>query len=140
MAATRNLLLNGGLDVTRGRNTSINQPLPIIPADRIRFGAELHDKTLGPIVSPYVGANVKYVYGQTRTAQDFPSSSVNSYTLVGLTLGGSFNAGASRLTVDAGVDNLLNTEYQDVLNVYRAFGIDMPGRNYFMKVSIPFGS
>ena len=62
------------------------------------------------------------------------------YALVGLSLGGAFNAGTNRLTVDAGVDNLLNTGYQDVLNVYRAFGIEMPGRNYFMKVSIPFGS
>ena len=140
VAATGILLLNGGLDVTRGRNTSIGQPLPIIPADRIRFGAELHDKTLGPIVSPYVGANVKYVYGQTRTEQDFPSNPVNSYALMGLSLGGAFNAGVSRLTVDAGVDNVLNTGYQDVLNVYRAFGIEMPGRNYFVKVGIPFGS
>ena len=140
VAATGILLLNAGLDLTRGRNTSINQPLPIIPADRIRFGAELHDKTLGPIVSPYVGANVKYVYQQTRTQQDFPSDPVYSYALMGLSLGGSFNAVGSRLTVDAGVDNLLNVGYQDVLNVYRAFGIEMPGRNYFMRVSIPFGS
>ncbi len=140
VAATEILRLNGGLDVTRGRNTALNQPLPIIPADRIRFGAELHDKSLGPVVSPYLGTNVKYVYQQTRTAQDFPSDPVNSYALVGLSLGGAFNAGGSRLTVDAGVDNLLNTGYQDVLNVYRAFGIEMPGRNYFMKVSVPFGS
>ncbi|MFI5346359.1 MAG: TonB-dependent receptor [Elusimicrobiota bacterium] len=140
VAATQNLLLNGGLDLTRGRNTSVNQPLPIIPADRLRFGAELHDKTLGPVVAPYLGANVKYVYQQTRTQQDFPSAPVNSYALVGLTMGGAFNAGLNRLTVDAGVENLMNVGYQDVLNVYRAFGIEMPGRNYFMKVSIPFGS
>ncbi|MFI5362737.1 MAG: TonB-dependent receptor [Elusimicrobiota bacterium] len=140
VAATKILLVNGGLDVTRGRNTAIGQPLPIIPADRIRFGAELHDKSLGPVLSPYLGANVKYVYQQTRTAQDFPSTTVNSYALMGLSLGGAFNALGNKLTVDAGVDNLLNTGYQDVLNVYRAFGIEMPGRNYFMKVSIPFGS
>ncbi|MFI5348621.1 MAG: TonB-dependent receptor [Elusimicrobiota bacterium] len=140
VAATDILLLNGGLDVTRGRNTAINQPLPIIPADRIRFGAELHDKSLGPILSPYLGANVKYVYQQTRTAQDFPSDPVYSYALMGLSVGGAFNAVGNRLTVDAGVDNLMNVGYQDVLNVYRAFGIEMPGRNYFMKVSIPFGS
>jgi iron complex outermembrane receptor protein len=139
-AATENLLVNAGLDLTRGRNTSLNQPLPIIPADRMRFGAELHDKSLGPVVSPYLGANVKYVLQATRTAQDFPSNPVNSYALMGLTLGGAFNAGGSRLTVDAGVDNLLNHGYQDVLNVYRAFGIEMPGRNYFVKVGIPFGS
>ena len=46
----------------------------------------------------------------------------------------------NRVTLDAGVDNLFNRGYIDFNSILKEFNIQNPGRNVYVRVSVPFGS
>ena len=46
----------------------------------------------------------------------------------------------NRVSLDAGVDNLLNKSYIDYNSILKEFNIQNPGRNVYVKLSVPFGS
>ena len=94
------LTMTGGYDIVRGQNKSIDQPLPFIPADRLKLGARVHGSSLGGIKSPYVGADAQFVAEQTQTA-DFETRTAG-YTVVGFKVGGEIPVMSNRVTVDAG--------------------------------------
>jgi len=143
VAATDWLTLNTVYNMVRGFNDQGDPALntnyiPHVPADNLLIGSDFHVKSLGPIVHPYFGVDEKITAAQARTnAEEIPTP---GYALLGLRTGGELVVMGNRITLDAGVDNLLNKNYIDYNSILKEFNIGNPGRNVYVKLSVPFGS
>jgi len=143
-AATDWLTLNSEGNLVRGYNDSgdpslnANVWIPHTPADNIKFGAEVHDKSLGVMRNPYFGADLKLTAPQRRASPNEIATA--GYALVGLHTGTEFGVLGNVTSVDLGVDNLLNQGYIDYNSILKEFNIENPGRDVYVKVSVPFGS
>jgi len=147
LAATDWLNLNTVYNMVRGYNDTGTPDdntnyLPHVPADNVLFGAEVHGKTLGAISHPYFGMDEKLTAAQDRTHGPAIASGIptTGYALTDLHVGGELLVMGNRVTLDAGVNNLLNRGYIDYNSILKEFNIQNPGRNVYMKLSVPFGS
>ena len=97
-------------------------------------GADIHEKSLGPIAHPYFGVDEKFDRRPwTVTApEEIPTP---GYALTDLHAGGEFVVMNNRITLDAGVNNLFNTGYIDFNSILKEFNIEDPGRNVYVKLS-----
>ena len=119
------------------------QSIPFIPADRFLLGFKLHTNHWGDFYHPYFGANTRIVLAQNQPGP--PGNQIDTptggYTVFGLSFGWRILVEQNPLSFDFGADNLLNKAYADSMSVYdKQFGFVEPGRNLYMKVSVPFGS
>ncbi len=144
VAALDWLNLRGGYNVVRGYNKSNdrksgNHDLPHVPADNMRVGAEVHDRRWKGLDEPYFAADVRLTQRQRRVAPgDVPTA---GYALLDLHTGAELTVlDGNRMSVDAGIDNVLNQPYFDYNSILKPFNIANPGRNVFVRVSVPFGS
>jgi iron complex outermembrane receptor protein len=143
-AAADWLTLSSEGNLVRGYNDSGDASLngnvwiPHVPADNIKFGAELHEKSLGVMKNPYFGADLKLTAPQRRASPNELSTA--GYGVVGLHTGAEFAVLGNRTTLDAGVDNLLNQGYIDYNSILKDFNIENPGRDIYVKLTVPFGS
>ena len=133
--ATKWLAVRGGVDLVRGNNEETDRPLPLIPANRIQLGATVSRNRLGSILSPYASVDVKIIADQSRI-EEFETET-SGYTLVHLGAGLEVPIGTHRMSIDAGVENLLDESYHDHLSRYKEYALN-PGRNITLKVSVPF--
>lgn len=129
------LVLSGGFDYLRGTNDKTDNPLPLMPANRVKAGAKLTTASMGSILNPYCSVNVRVVSSQERI-EDFETAT-DGYTLIDVGVGGEFAVGSKRLTVDLNVANLFDKAYRDHLNRFKAYALN-PGRDVSLKVSVPF--
>ncbi len=143
-AATDWLNVNAVYNMVRGDNnqgssdgTLPTNYLPHVPADNWTLGAELHTKSLGPIHHPYFGVDEKVTSAQNLVYGT--DTATPGYALTDLSIGGELLVMGSRITVDAGVSNLFDVNYIDFNSILKEFNIGNPGRNIYVKVSIPFG-
>jgi len=132
------LVLNAGYDVVRGKNDQTDNDLPLIPADRFRGGVKLQCRRLGSIFErPYIAAGAKVYKEQDRVD---PNETVTpGYTLWDMSAGTEIKVADSHLNLDIGVENLGDKEYFDHLSRNKTVGILSPGRNIYVKASLPFG-
>ena len=144
VGATDWLTLKGNGNLVRGYNdnyadaTLPNHNIPHVPADNLKIGAEVHQKRLGDLYNPYFGLDAKGTRAQRRTGPE--DIGTPGYVLVGLRTGTELSVMNNRLSMDAGVDNLLNKGYIDYNSLVKFANIQNPGRNIYMRVSVPFGS
>lgn len=145
-ATTDWLTLNTVYNMVRGFNdsgdpTDNTNYLPHVPADNVLFGAEVHEKSLGAIQHPYFGVVEKLTAAQDRTNGEPIASGIPTagYALTDLHTGGEIMVMGNRVTLDIGVSNLLNQGYIDYNSILKEFNIEDPGRDVYMKLSIPFG-
>ncbi len=143
-AATDWLTFNAVYNMVRGDNDEANNSpyptsnLPHVPADNWLIGANFHTKSLGFVSHPYFGVDEKVTSAQNLTfGTDIPTP---GYSLTNLQLGGELVVMGSRIAVDAGVNNLFDVSYIDFNSILKEFNIGDPGRNMYVKVSVPFGS
>jgi iron complex outermembrane receptor protein len=143
-AATDWLTLTAIGNLVRGYNDSGDASLngnvwiPHVPADNLKIGAELHEKSLGFLLNPYFGSDLKLTAPQRRASPNEIATA--GYGLVGLHTGAEFAVLGNRTSVDIGVDNLLNQGYIDYNSILKEFNIQNPGRDVYVKLSVPFGS
>ncbi len=143
VAATDWLTLRTVYNLVRGYNDSNDATLPSdylphVPADNLLTGGEIHTKSLGAVKNPYFGADLRLTSAHERVGpEEVPTS---GYGLVDLHTGGEFIVMNNRITLDAGVNNLLDKGYIDFNSIVKQANIQNPGRNVYMKVSVPFGS
>jgi len=143
-AATNWLTFSSEGSLVRGVNNAsvaapFNHNLPLIPADNLRVGAEVHEKKLGDVLNPYFGLDEKMTAPQREAPASFVPTTPG-YALMGARIGGEFNVMNNRVSVDAGVSNLLDKGYIDYASLLIYYNIENPGRNVYLKVSVPFGS
>lgn len=132
------LALNAGYDIVRGENDLTNEDLPLIPADRFRAGIKFQAQKLGSLLErSYIGAGARVIRNQNRI--DLNETETPGYTLWDVSAGTEIKVGDSHLSLDLGVENLGDKEYFDHLSRNKTVGIFNPGRNIFVKASLPFG-
>lgn len=129
------LILTGGLDYIRGTNDETQNPLPLIPANRIKMGARLTTASMGSILNPYFSFNIKSVTSQDRV--DEFETPTEGYTLFDAGIGGEIAVGSRRLNLDLSIENLFDRAYRDHLSRYKNYALNS-GRNITLKVSVPF--
>jgi outer membrane receptor protein involved in Fe transport len=143
VAATEWLTLKTVYNLVRGYNDSgdpslSSDYLPHVPADNVLVGADIHGKSIGVIANPYFGIDEKFTAAHQRTApEEIPTP---GYALTDLHAGGEVVVLNNRLTLDVGVNNLFDRGYIDFNSILKEFNIENPGRNVYVKVSLPFGS
>ncbi len=125
--------------IVRGINTERDEPLFLMPADRLTFGTHLHTHDVWFVHESYVDASVTGVATQTRfvEGQDY-APPPPGYVLFNLSLGGMFHIGDQLARFSIGVNNLFNTAYRDYLSRYRYYADD-PGRDVIIRFTIPLG-
>jgi iron complex outermembrane recepter protein len=133
--AADGLTLEGGFDSVRGTNDRTGSPLPRMPARRLMVGVRVSGESLGVLSHPYGGLKARRVSAQRRV--DVNEAPSRGYTLWGLSLGAEVSFGSRVLSVDAGVDNLLDRAYADHLSLLREAALN-PGRDAWVKLSMPF--
>lgn len=129
------LILSGGFDFIKGINEKSKNPLPLMPANRFRAGIKFFTPTMSFLSNPYFSITLKRVASQHRI-EEFETAT-EGYTLIHAGLGGEIMAGFGRMNVDLGVENLFDVAYTDHLNRYKNYALN-PGRNYSLKISVPF--
>jgi iron complex outermembrane recepter protein len=130
------LALEAAGSTLHARNEMTGAPLPQMPANRLRAGARVSRRALGPVTAPYAAFHANLAAKQHRVASG--EATTAGYAVYDLTLGAETPSfGYGRL--DLGVENLFNTKYRDHLSRYRTYAL-APGRNVFVKYSVRFGS
>jgi iron complex outermembrane receptor protein len=143
VAATDWLSLKTVYNLVRGYNDSgdVTLPsdyLPHVPADNLVVGGEVHGKSLGVFSNPYVGVDWRLTAAHDRIApNEIPTP---GYGLVDLHTGLEVVVMNNRVSLDAGVSNLLDKGYIDFNSIVKPANIQNPGRNIYVRASVPFGS
>ena len=146
---TDGLQLGLSASLVRGTDTSADEPLLAMPADRIGLSASYRLPDLGALYHPTVeiGATLVRAQDQYPTRVDATGAEVavdyvappDGYALLRASVGGELLLGRTALRYTLAVENLLNTEYRDYLSRYRYFAHDT-GRNVVLRLQIPFGT
>ncbi len=131
------LVLTAGADWVYGERSDTGAPLPLVPANRVKFGVQMNGEKLLRFNRPYVLIQAKHVLAQNRVAEY--ETSTAGYTVVRLSAGAGLPLrGGREAVLDIIVENALNTAYRDHLNRYKEYALD-PGRNVMLKLALPFG-
>lgn len=132
-----NVYANGSL--VRGTDTQNDQPLFLMPSDRLRVGAHVHGDDVWFLHDAYVDASVLGVRAQTLfvPGQDY-ALPPPGYVLTDISIGGMIDMTTTmqaRLTISC--TNIFNVAYRDYLSRYRYFSDD-PGRNVIIRFTTTF--
>jgi iron complex outermembrane receptor protein len=121
---------------TFGRDVDRNY-LPLMPSQKIRstIRTSFESKSMLKMTSLYL--QYQYSFKQNRTA-DYETATP-AYNLVSVGMNLEFKFDKQRLILNAGIDNLFNEVYFDHLSRYKTLGIYNPGRNAFVRLTLPFG-
>ena len=124
-------------DVTRGRDTRLDAPLPFVPPARVQAAVEFQAARVGPV------RDVEAQFGPTLVAAqrrpDVPGEvATAAYASWGGSVAASVAVGAATLTPVLAVDNLFDARFVDPLSRYRPFGVLAPGRSVRLSVRATF--
>jgi iron complex outermembrane receptor protein len=133
--ATDWLVLSAGADLVRSTNDQTDQPLPFIPAHRLKLGARFVQSSWGGLSNLYFSLGSKIVADQERVEPNEAPS--KGYALFNAGLGAEIPLGAQRAHLDFAVENLLDKAYRDHLSRYKEYALN-PGINFTAKLSVPF--
>lgn len=133
--ATRQFHLQGGVDFTRGQNTTTDQPLAFIAPVRVNGGVRWEGRSGRILLAPSLSLKAEYNPKQGRLDPD--DVAPDAYTLVHAGAGVAMLAGASVIRLDVQVRNLFDETYRSFLSRYKLFADD-PGRNVVVRVSTTF--
>jgi len=124
--------------LVRGWNADLQQPLVLMPADKLMQSVTLSSHAWKGFKEPYITLQHQLTAKQIRVPEqsDFIAPP-DGYQLWQLNIGGAFNIRKLYCTVDLGIQNILNTSYRDYLNQYRYYANDM-GRNIILKTKLSF--
>jgi iron complex outermembrane receptor protein len=133
--ATDWLVLSAGADLVRGTNDRTDEPLPFMPANRLKLGARFIQSSWGSLSNLYFSLGSKIVAEQNRVEPNEAPS--KGYALFDAGLGAEIPLGAQRVHLDFAVENLLDKAYRDHLSRYKEYALN-PGINFTGKLTVPF--
>lgn len=128
--------LNLGGDFLRAENDELRQPLPQMPANRVKWGARLTRAALGAAKNPYASASGSLVARQKRTETN--EAHTAGYGLVDFGVGAELPLFGTRANADLGIENAFDLPYRDHLSRYRAYALNA-GRSFTLRLTVPFG-
>lgn len=125
------------LNIVRGTDVSLRQPLFLMPADRARVGAHIHFHDAWQIHDAFLDVSFLTVARQQRVVagQDY-AEPPPGYTTMDVRVGGTIHVASLdvRLTLD--VQNMFDARFRDYLSRFRYFADD-PGRNVILRATVP---
>ncbi|MCX6140551.1 MAG: TonB-dependent receptor, partial [Candidatus Kapabacteria bacterium] len=132
-----NVYATGSL--VRGTDTQHDQPLFLMPSDRLRLGTHIHADDVWFLHDAFVDVSAFGVREQTRyvPGQDY-APPPPGYILADISFGGMIDISEDnhvRLAISC--TNIFNTAYRDYLCRYRYFADD-PGRNIIIRFTTSF--
>ncbi|WP_166670844.1 TonB-dependent receptor [Olivibacter sp. XZL3] len=130
---------------THAKNTSLDKPLPFIPAavlrNELRFEPEIEH-----VQEPFLSVGLANYFAQNRVDAEFETPTAG-YTLLSASLGATFFVGKQAIKLYVSGNNLLNKKYYDALSRYKPgrldqtdlnLGVYNPGRNITFGIYLPF--
>ena len=146
--ATERFELRATAETVRGDFDATGEDLPLLPSDQAGLGGIYTMDSMGVLTNLYARADVRYAADKDSAGRrepfsqfdtiPFGTASTDSYTLLDLGVGFDVDMGSQgTLNVDAGIDNVFDEDYRDFLDTYKGYALS-PGRNYYLKVRVPF--
>ncbi len=126
------LHLRGGVDYTRGQNTTTDQPLAFVAPVRLTYAARFEPR-VRTVHDLYVELG-----GETNAQQrrlDPDDFAPPGYTVVILSTGGAFDVAGRRVLLDLQARNLLDRSYRSFLSRYKRYADDA-GRSVIVRVTV----
>jgi len=122
------------------RNTSINDWLILMPANRLSNEITYRLKNTDKLANSYASIEVMHVSKQNNTPGDLNGkqdykAAPEAYTLINLQISSTVQLINKPVTLSLGARNLMNTVYRDYLNSMRYFTDEM-GRNISFRIKI----
>lgn len=139
VAVTKQLNMYATGSMVRGTDVQHDQPLFLMPSDRLRLGTHIHVDDVALLHDAFVDLSLFGVREQTRVTPgtDY-APPPPGYILADVSAGGMIDLSdsvQSRLTITC--TNMFNTAYRDYLSRYRYFADD-PGRNLIIRFTTTF--
>ncbi len=139
------LAISSGASFLRAWNKRNDDWLVLMPAARLRFGAEFSpnakNEKVGNDNAPFVKLGVEHVLKQSRVPVKYTdfAPAPKAYTLFNFEagIGLPINRKRSTIKLSLTIQNLLNTAYRDYLNRLRYFS-DEVGRNVSIRLKYSF--
>ncbi len=130
------------LSVLYAKNTSINDWLILMPANRLSNEISYSFKEAKKFSDSYVAVEFLHVMRQNnipdeRNGKQDYKVPPGAYHLLNFNASSAVSFGKTKITIGIGIRNLLNTTYRDYLNSMRYFTDEM-GRNISIRVKVPF--
>ncbi|MGZ5244251.1 MAG: TonB-dependent receptor [Bacteroidia bacterium] len=121
-----------------GQDLSLNQPLFLMPANRVSTSLEYSFKQ-GKLKDAYLRAGTQYVFKQSRVPANADYvAPPKDYILFSLEAGTVLYIGKQPVEINLEIENLTNNAYRDYMNRMRYFTDEM-GRDISLRIKIPFG-
>ncbi|MEX0812403.1 MAG: TonB-dependent receptor [Chitinophagales bacterium] len=130
------LKMKSSFSYVRGKRTSDQSDLPLIPANKFFTEIKLVKDRYKFMETPFLAVRMNNVMAQNRIADD--ELRTPAYHLLHFSVGANFPLGKFSLNVQLYVHNLLNKTYFDHIALTRPFGIHNMGRNFRLNVGITF--
>ncbi len=138
--------LEGGFELIKGRDTSNDCKLTMMPANNLRLAVHQNVGALGALKNSTFSLDMKYVASQTVAGNHEPFSQYNTmpfgsadteeYTLWGTGYNADIAMGEQKVQLGIKVTNLLDTQYRDFLDTYKGYALGM-GRDISFTLSVP---
>ncbi len=127
------------LAVVYGQDQTHNEPLFLMPANRIRVATHIHGHDVLGLENVYAEIGVLGVGTQNRYVpdQDY-APPPPGYVLCDIQMGGTVDFLGTFARWSVGITNLFNSSYRDYLSRYRYYADDA-GRDVIFRFTIPFG-
>lgn len=132
-------MIQGGGSVLRAMNTTRNEWISQMPADRLHAGLKWTRAASDQLTQWGAGCSVHQIFKQTRGVVDDYISAPGSYTLVNMELTFQKIINAHPLDFSIGIENVFDVAYRDYLNRYRYYA-DEEGINVTFRIRKTFGS
>ena len=118
-------------------NLNTKTPLIYMPSNRVRTEINYQFNTLKRMKNPIISIAGNYVTRQTRTPPGVDyAPAPDAYFLLELRFSTEITLKNHDAIFSTGINNLLNTNYRDYLDRFRYY-CDAPGRNLYIKLSVP---
>ena len=133
-------------------NADGDRLLPLIPADRLGAHVRFEPEGAGMLRAPFAQVKLHHAFPKDAAGRyepfsqfdggfgpPFGTASTKGYTLLDMSAGATLALGPVHPQLTVGAKNLLDRAYRNFLDTYKGYALS-PGRNVFVKLSVPFGT
>jgi len=144
---TETTRIDGGFELIRGRDTTNDRKLTMIPANTLRLALHQNVGSLGTLENSTFSITMKSAASASVAGPQEPFAQYNTmpfgtantagYTVWGLGYNADMKMGGQKAKLGLKVTNLFNTQYRDFLDTYKGYALAM-GRDVSLTLSVPF--
>ncbi len=112
--------------------------LPFIPAHKLNVEIQFKKEKMAFMRDVFASVKSYTAFNQHSPAPD--ETKTNGYALFDFSIGGNSKIGNGSIDFTIGVTNIFDVKYIDHLSTLKEVGLNNPGRNFVLTMSVPFGS